>query len=91
MKKINETYQSKFVASEDKSVWNNYQITFFFFFSAFLQDDLGAIGGSCPYIQEKTPSCISKGKIDASQNSTCSYQEGVTTGVLCCKLPGEST
>ncbi|XP_033126450.1 neurogenic locus notch homolog protein 1-like isoform X2 [Anneissia japonica] len=56
------------------------------------QDDLGAIGRSCPHQNQGQTSCIGSGRIDASCcvdtyfRRSCSFRPGIT-GVLCCKKP----
>ena len=53
---------------------------------------LAGIGRNCGRIRYSRPSCISYGRIDVYQRrdeipkqDSCSYTEGKTTGVLCCR------
>lgn len=53
---------------------------------------LAGIGQSCRKVSYSRPSCLAHGRIDVyktkdkvAKENSCSYQEGLTSGVLCCK------
>jgi hypothetical protein len=53
---------------------------------------LAGIGRDCRKVVYTRPSCLSHGRIDVyrsrdkvPRDKSCAYQEGITSGVLCCK------
>lgn len=53
---------------------------------------LAGIGRDCKKVHYTRPSCLAQGRIDVygskdkvPRDKSCSYQEGMTSGVLCCK------
>lgn len=53
---------------------------------------LAGIGRDCRKVYYNQPSCLAQGRIDVyrskknvARDNSCGYQEGITTGVLCCK------
>ncbi|CAL1527352.1 unnamed protein product [Lymnaea stagnalis] len=56
-------------------------------------DDMAGVGQSCPYQAVGQRSCISGGRIDSSCCvdshffNACHFKPGLTTGVVCCRLP----
>jgi hypothetical protein len=51
------------------------------------QNDMGGVGSGCGSKIEGSSSCLGSGRIDVVENqrNSCSFQEGVTDGVVCCK------
>ena len=53
---------------------------------------MAGVGSTCGRVKYSKKSCLSQGRIDVYKNkseippdNSCSYKEGITTGVLCCK------
>ncbi|KAK7109342.1 uncharacterized protein [Littorina saxatilis] len=57
------------------------------------QDDLAGVGKDCAHQHRGQSSCISGGRIDSSCcvdshfHRACSFQDHLTTGALCCRMP----
>ena len=59
---------------------------------------MAGVGSNCGKVKYSKSSCLSQGRIDVyktkadlPKTNTCSYTEGITTGVLCCKRRKKSS
>jgi len=60
-----------------------------------MQDNLAAVGAGCAQLSYESSACVHGAKMEIpccnTGNHSCTYRPGLVTGVLCCRLPGETS